>query len=85
MRWGTSGAYDPLGRPRATRDAFEDDDRVLIGRIPAVQVPTVCAATGDLVPWAGLGVVAAAAVVAIRRRTTPLETDVSATLRRTGR
>ena len=67
-RAATSGAFDAYGRTRASLPFFEENDRVMLARLPTEQVPTLYARIGDLPALAYVLVLAAAGVAAWRRR-----------------
>jgi apolipoprotein N-acyltransferase len=46
-RAGTSAAFDPYGRVRATMSAWEENDRVMLATVPTRPVRTVYARVGD--------------------------------------
>lgn len=50
VRGATSGAYDALGRPRATLSAFEPNERVLLAWLPVTPIWTLYPRIGDLLP-----------------------------------
>jgi apolipoprotein N-acyltransferase len=68
VRWATSGAYDALGRARATASFFEGE-RTMIASVPATRIPTLYAGVGETVPpAAAIVVLAAIALLVVRRR-----------------
>jgi apolipoprotein N-acyltransferase len=72
VRAGTSAAFDPYGRVRATMSAWERNDRVMLATVPTTQVRTVYAALGDAPALAvALVLLTAVAVSAARRRGAP--------------
>jgi apolipoprotein N-acyltransferase len=62
---GVSGIVDPYGRVTERSRVFEQVG--LVGEVRFIQTRTVYATMGDVVPWTGLAVVAAA-LLAVRRR-----------------
>lgn len=54
VRSATSMASDPYGRVRASRRFEDADDGVMLAELPAVRVPTLYAAIGDVFPIACL-------------------------------
>jgi len=62
---GVSGVVDPYGRVTQRSRVFEQVG--LVGEVRFIQTRTVYAAVGDVVPWTGLAVVAAA-LLALRLR-----------------
>lgn len=69
VRAATSMAFDPYGRVRASMSAWEQNDRVMLATIPAARVSTLYAAAGDWPAGVAAGLVLAAIVVTLRRRT----------------
>jgi apolipoprotein N-acyltransferase len=61
---GVSGIVDPYGRVTERSRVFEQVG--LVGEVRFIQARTVYATMGDVVPWTGLAVVAAA-LLAVRR------------------
>lgn len=67
-RWSASGAFDAHGRVRAWMPAIDDNDGVMVARVPVGRIPTLAATIGDApVALAGL-VLAGLAALALRRR-----------------
>jgi apolipoprotein N-acyltransferase len=62
---GVSGIIDPYGRVTERSNVFEQVG--LVGEVRFIQARTTYAAAGDVVPWAGLAVVAVALIAARRR------------------
>lgn len=46
-RWSASGAFDAHGRVRAWMPAIDDNDGVMIARVPVGRTPTIAAVIGD--------------------------------------
>ncbi len=46
-RAGTTAAFDPYGRVRASMSAWEENERVMLATVPTTPVPTLYARTGD--------------------------------------
>jgi len=46
-RWSASGAFDAHGRVRAWMPAIDDNDGVMVARVPVGQTPTLAAWLGD--------------------------------------
>lgn len=67
VRWATSGAYDAWGRALATMP-WQDEDRVMIARVPVDPVPTIYSRIGDVLPWASLALIGLGLATATRRR-----------------
>ena len=68
VRWATSGAYDALGRARATMSFFEDNDRIMMAHLPTGHVDTLYTHIGDLLPAICLGFTLLGFGIAWRRR-----------------
>jgi apolipoprotein N-acyltransferase len=68
VRWATSGAYDPMGRPRGTMSWFEDDERVLLARLPTTRIDTLYSRVGDVIPALGGVFVLLGLLALVRRR-----------------
>ena len=67
VRWATSGAYDAYGRARGTMSWFEDEERVMMARVPSVRVPTLYSRVGDVLPLLSLGVLGLAGLTVLTR------------------
>ena len=48
VRASTSGAWDAMGRPRATLDYFSSNDRILMAQLPVTPVRTLYSRIGDI-------------------------------------
>jgi apolipoprotein N-acyltransferase len=46
-RAGTTAAFDPYGRVRASMSAWEENERVMLAAVPTAQVPTLYTRVGD--------------------------------------
>ena len=69
-RWAASGAFDAHGRVRAWMPAIDDNDGVMVARVPVGRTPTLAAVIGD-VPIAVAGVLLVGLLgLAVRRRRT---------------
>ena len=66
-RAGTSAAFDPSGRVRATMSAGEENERVMLATLPTRQVPTLYAAAGDA-PALGIALALAGGALAAGAR-----------------
>jgi apolipoprotein N-acyltransferase len=73
-RAGTSAAFDPLGRVRATMSAWEENERVMLAAVPSRPLRTPYAAMGDLPALAIAVAIAGGALAAAVRRRGPLTT-----------
>lgn len=55
VRWATSAAFDPYGRPLATMSAWEGSDLVMLAKVPLQRVDTLYRRVGDApVLWTAL-------------------------------
>lgn len=68
VRWATSAATDAHGRARATMSWFEDDERLMLARLPTTRVPTLYSRIGDVLPALSVLVLLAGAVPLLPRR-----------------
>jgi apolipoprotein N-acyltransferase len=48
VRWAPSGAFDAHGRTRGFMTAIDDNDGVMVARLPVGRIPTLAASIGDL-------------------------------------
>jgi apolipoprotein N-acyltransferase len=68
VRWAPSGAFDAHGRVRAWMTAVDDNDGVMLARVPVARTPTLATRLGDAPVAAAALVLAGLVGVSLRRR-----------------
>jgi apolipoprotein N-acyltransferase len=68
VRWAASAAFDARGRVRAWMPAVDDNDGIMMARVPVMRTPTVASVLGDLPIAFAAAILAGMLALAARRR-----------------